>query len=149
MNRTTILLEEILDAPPDVVWRALSEPELVARWLGPNTMRAVVGDRFTVRPGGPAGDAPVSCEILELKPNERLAYRWRAGAPDAPDALDTIVSWIIEPAPGGGTRLRLIHDGFPIVVEQPRSGAEVVDLVRRRPSAAGARCCVRSLPWAA
>jgi uncharacterized protein YndB with AHSA1/START domain len=149
MTQEAIILDEALDAPPELVWRALTEPDLLARWLAPNDIRAIVGERFTLRPDGAVGQRPIECEVLEAEPPERLSYRWRGGEPGAPDALDTVVTWIIEPAPGGGSRLRLIHDGFPIVVEQPARTAEVVDLAARRASRIQARYTTRSLAWAA
>jgi len=149
MSREAIILDEALDAPPDLVWRALTEPGILARWLGPNDIRAIVGERFTLHPGGAVGGEPIDCEVLEAEPPERLSYRWRGGEPGAPEALDTVVTWIIEPTADGGTRLRLIHDGFPIVVEQPQRTAEVVDLASRRASRIQARNSMRSLAWAA
>ena len=57
MSRDAIILDTALDAPPEAVWRALTEPALMARWLAAGDIRAVVGERFTLRPGGPAGEA--------------------------------------------------------------------------------------------
>ena len=147
MSRDTIILDEAIGAPPERVWRALTEPDLLARWLAPNDIRAIVGERFTLRPGGAIGQQPIDCEVLEAEPPERLSYRWRGGEPGPPDALDTVVTWIIEPTADGGTRLRLIHDGFPIVVGQPARTAEVVELASRRQTQA--RYSARSLAWAA
>ena len=112
-----IVLDAALDAPPPLVWRALTEPALLARWLAPNDIKAEVGRRFTVRPDGPIGAAPIDCEVLAIEPERLLSYRWRGGEGDA--ALDTVVTWVLEPTAEGGTRLRLVHDGFPIVLDQP------------------------------
>jgi uncharacterized protein YndB with AHSA1/START domain len=129
-----ILIEARLDEPPALVWRALTEPELMARWLGEGDVEAVVGRRFVVRPGGAAGQAPVDCEVVEAEPERLLSYRWRADG-EGTAALDTVVTWILEPTAEGGTRLRLVHDGFPIVVEQEG---------RTRESAAAATLSARS-----
>ncbi|HWC70499.1 MAG TPA: SRPBCC family protein [Actinomycetota bacterium] len=46
-----VLTERAFDAPRELVYRAFTEPELLARWLGPHgyTMRI---DRFELRDGG-------------------------------------------------------------------------------------------------
>jgi uncharacterized protein YndB with AHSA1/START domain len=119
MSQDAIILETDLDAPPHAVWRALTEPALVARWLAANDISPEPGARFTVRPDGPLGEAPVDCEVVEAEPHRLLSYRWRAGRGDT--VLDTVVTWVLDPTPDGGTRLRLVHDGFPIVLEQPRA----------------------------
>jgi uncharacterized protein YndB with AHSA1/START domain len=146
MTMDAIIIEAALDAPPERVWRVLTEPALVARWLGVNDIRAVVGERFDVKPGGPAGDAPIACEVLEADPHRRLSYRWRGGDGEAA-VLDTVVTWILEPTAEGGTRLRLVHDGFPIVVQQ------LAATPGREPPHArlttGANDNARSLKWAA
>jgi uncharacterized protein YndB with AHSA1/START domain len=148
-----IILEAALDEPPELVWRALTEPELMARWLAPNDIRAEVGRRFTIRPDGAIGAAPIDCEVIEVDPHRLLSYRWRGGEGEAV-ALDTVVTWVLDPTPEGGTRLRLVHDGFPILVEQlaPIFGpsCSIVDLARRRRKPlTHASQTQRSLKWAA
>ncbi|MDR3511301.1 MAG: SRPBCC domain-containing protein [Caulobacteraceae bacterium] len=131
-----IILEAALDAPPDLVWRALTEPELMARWLGASDIEAKVGRCFTVRPDGPVGEAPIACEVLEAEPGRMLSYRWRATAPGEAAALDTVVTWVLEPTAEGGTRLRLVHDGFPVVLQGAirgqGAGVSTMSAVRRR-----------------
>jgi len=45
----SISLKYDLPHPPAKVWRALTEPELLAAWLMANDMRALVGHRFTFK----------------------------------------------------------------------------------------------------
>jgi uncharacterized protein YndB with AHSA1/START domain len=108
----TIIQDYDLDAPPHQVWRALTEPELLAAWLGPNDIRAEVGQRFRVETA-PGTDAPVECEVLEVEPNRTLTYSWREARESGP-ALESEVTWIITPRFDGGTHLRLVHDGFAL-----------------------------------
>lgn len=146
MTTDAIILETALDQPPELVWRALTEPALVARWLGVSDIRAIVGERFAVKPGGPAGEAPVDCEVLEADPNHLLSYRWRSEGAGEATVLDTVVTWILEPTAEGGTRLRLVHDGFPIVVRQP---ATTPARERAHARLTCANDNARSLKWAA
>ncbi|MGH3319231.1 MAG: SRPBCC family protein [Streptosporangiaceae bacterium] len=105
----TIRLDEFLPHPPAKVWRALTEADLLARWLMPNDFKPVVGHRFTFRAEPiPSADfdGVVHCEVLALERERMLRIGWRGGA-----GLDTTVTWRLEPE-GRGTRLFLEHDGF-------------------------------------
>jgi uncharacterized protein YndB with AHSA1/START domain len=105
----TIDLTFELDASADKVWRALTTPALLARWLGPNDIEPVVGARFTVKPGPAANDnAEVACEVLTLEPGRLLRLSWREGA----EAIDSVVTFALTDRADGGVRLRLTHEGF-------------------------------------
>ena len=93
------------------VWRALTEPELLAAWLMSTDMRPLVGQGFTfkARPT-PWWDGIVHCEVLEIDLHKRLRYSWRSGPETSP--LDTVVTWTLTPTTSGGTRLALEQSGF-------------------------------------
>jgi uncharacterized protein YndB with AHSA1/START domain len=89
----------------------------VARWMKmPSAgFEAVKGKRFTFQttPAG-AWDGVIHCEVLEVTPNERLAFAWKGGHESNVgygSRLDTVVTWILSRAEHG-TRLRLVHSGF-------------------------------------
>ncbi|MFI7430624.1 SRPBCC domain-containing protein [Micromonospora sp. NPDC049836] len=107
-ERATVSVDQFLAHPPRKVWRALTDSDLLARWLMPNDFRPVPGHRFTFRttPRPRQGfDGVVHCEVLELDEPRRLRWAWRGGR------LDTVVSWSLVPE-GRGTRLFLEHSGF-------------------------------------
>lgn len=106
----TIVVEYDLPHPPTKVWRALTEPALLATWLMPNDFSAKVGHRFTFK-AAPIRDwdGTVRCEVLEVEPHQRLAYSWHGGVGDW--AIDTVVRWTLVPTPRG-TALTLEHSGF-------------------------------------
>jgi uncharacterized protein YndB with AHSA1/START domain len=107
-DRRTIRVDEFYPHPPAKVWRALVEPELLAKWLMPSDFAAVVGHRFTFttapRPNVDF-DGIVHCEVLAVEPERLLRFSWCGGH------LDTTVTWTLAPE-GRGTRLFLEHDGF-------------------------------------
>jgi uncharacterized protein YndB with AHSA1/START domain len=111
-NAQTQSISQVYDLPfpPAKVWRALTEPALLARWLMSTDMRAEVGQSFsfTTEPT-PWWDGVVHCEVLELEREKRLSYTWRSGPESSP--LDTVVTWTLTPTPEG-TRLALEHSGF-------------------------------------
>jgi uncharacterized protein YndB with AHSA1/START domain len=94
---------------PAKVWRALTEPALVAQWLLPSGIEAKPGHRFQFQaPALPHWDGIVQSEVLALEPGKKLAYAWNTGGPQG---LDTQVIWTLVPI-AGGTRLSLEHAGF-------------------------------------
>lgn len=100
----TITCDTFLPHPPAAVWRALTDPELHARWWAAGDVKPVVGHRFTLDMGE-FGDQP--CEVTEVDEQRLLAYRFAEGS------LDTTITWRLEPE-GTGTRLFLTHAGFDL-----------------------------------
>ena len=114
-----LVLDFDLEASMDQVWRALTEPALLAAWLAPGAVKPVLG-------------GPIDCELLEAQPPSRLRYAWRGQ--EGSGLSDTEVCFELAPNTVGGVRLRLTHSGLA-----PASGvaasAPVVSLAgfRRRP----------------
>lgn len=99
---TVIQLDHFYAHPPAAVWRALTDPQLHARWWAAGDVRPVVGHRFELDMG-PWGKQP--CEVLAVEPERLFRYRF------AVRTLDTIITWRLA-AEGSGTRLTLTHEGF-------------------------------------
>jgi uncharacterized protein YndB with AHSA1/START domain len=97
----TVVVECDLLEPPEKVWRALTEPELVAEWLAPDE------DTADER-------APIECEVIEVRPNRLVRYSWRDGgaAGDEDAGRDSIVTFELARTAAGGTHLRIIHTAF-------------------------------------
>ncbi|MDX8439576.1 SRPBCC family protein [Mesorhizobium australafricanum] len=133
-----------LPDPPEKVWRALTEPELLAAWMMPNDMKPEAGRRFAF--AGP--DAPIECEVLEAEPGKLLRYSWRErpGAKDAGQlpCFDSIVTFTLARTASGGTHLSIVHDGFVAVAEPvlaiAGAGCGISLHARRNPAAANAPC---------
>lgn len=107
----SIALQYEFPQPPEKVWRALTEPEMLSAWLMATEGRPLPGQAFTFRSEPtPWWDGIVRCEVLESEPPRRLRYSWRSGPESSP--LDTVVTWTLTPTPSGGTRLALEHSGF-------------------------------------
>jgi uncharacterized protein YndB with AHSA1/START domain len=106
----SIVVEYDLPHPPAKVWRALTEPALLASWLMENDFAPVVGHRFTFK-SHPIGDwdGTVRCEVLEVEAPKRLVYSWRGGS--GAREINTVVRWTLQ-VTARGTHLSLEHSGF-------------------------------------
>jgi uncharacterized protein YndB with AHSA1/START domain len=112
-----IVVDEVFPHAPEVVWKTLTTPELMGRWLSMKAtgFEPTRGKRFTYQTT-PAGewDGVIQCEVLEVIANERLAYTWRGGHEanvGYGSRLETVVTWTLSKVEAG-TRLRLVHSGF-------------------------------------
>jgi uncharacterized protein YndB with AHSA1/START domain len=109
-ERTSIEVDEFLPHPPAKVWRALTEPELLARWMMPNDFKPVAGHRFTfaTAPIPDIGfDGTIACQVLDIDEERLLRISWGGGG------LDTTVTWRLVPE-GRGTRMFIEHAGFDL-----------------------------------
>jgi uncharacterized protein YndB with AHSA1/START domain len=103
-----ISFEFDLPHAPEKVWRAITDPELLAEWLLPVTGLTIErGAEFTLQaPPKPGWDGTVNCRLLAIETNRKLSYTWVVG-----DFIDTIVTFTLTPA-ASGTHLLLVQSGF-------------------------------------
>jgi len=107
---TDVFATEVdLPAPPAEVFRHLTEPAAMIRWMGQHaTLKPVPGGAFEIDING----VPVRGQYLEIDPPHRVLVSWGvAGNPSMPPGA-TEVEFTLTPTPAG-TRLRLIHRGLP------------------------------------
>lgn len=115
-----IVVDETFPHAPETIWRALTTGELIGRWLmQPENFQPVEGTHFSykTKPAG-AWDGTIRCEVLQVVPNQRFAYAWRGGDErnvGYGSKLDTVVTWTLAPVQGG-TRVRLVHSGFVLPI---------------------------------
>ncbi|MBN7761294.1 SRPBCC domain-containing protein [Nitratireductor aquibiodomus] len=96
-----VVVERALSHPPEKVWRALTQPHLIAEWLMKNDFAPRVGHRFSLT----ADWGGVDCVVEEIEPHRTLSYAW-----DTKDLRST-VTWTLTPT-AGGTLLRMEQEGF-------------------------------------
>ena len=99
-----VVFECALDAPPEKVWRALTIPEYLERWLKP------------VR--------EIDLTVLTSEENKSLTYRWReCGQGAISGAEDSIVTFELTPTTDGGTWFKLTHAPIAVPVAANRNAS--------------------------
>ena len=108
----TIRIDQYLPYAPARVWKVLTDPILIAKWLMPNDFQLEVGQHFTfhtppippVQFGG-----IVYCEVLAFEVERRLRYSWVDRGEE--NGLNSVVTWRLVPEEDG-THLYMEHEGF-------------------------------------
>jgi uncharacterized protein YndB with AHSA1/START domain len=109
----SVIVEREIAYPPEKIWRALTQPHLIAEWLMKNDFKPAVDHRFTLH-----GDwGSVDCRVLEVEPGRALSYTWDAMG------LESVVTWTLTPT-ATGTHLRMEQAGFRADQEQAYQGAK-------------------------
>jgi len=110
----SVIVEREIAHPPEKIWRALTQPHLIAEWLMNNDFAPVVGHSFKFS----ADCGSVDCRVGTVEPNRSLAYSWDAMG------LESTVTWTLVPS-GSGTLLRMEQAGFRRDQEQAYQGAKI------------------------
>ena len=108
-----VVVERELAHSPERVWRALTQPHLIAEWLMTNDFEPVVDHRFNFR----ADWGSVDCQVMAVEPHKTLSYTWGAYG------LGSVVTWTLTPT-STGTHLRMEHTGFGKDQQQFYQGAK-------------------------
>ena len=118
---SAISFELELRHPPEKVWRALTNPDSLAKWLLPiveSETRVETGARFTFQAQPqPGWDGTVKCRVIESELLKRLSYGWVVG-----ETLDTVVTFTLA-ATATGTKLSMVQSGFTPEQKQNFGGA--------------------------
>jgi uncharacterized protein YndB with AHSA1/START domain len=109
----SVVVEREFPFPPEKIWRALTQPQLIEAWLMKNDFKPVVDHRFKLS----ADWGSVDCQVLAVEPNKILSYTWGAFG------LGSVVTWTLR-ASGNGTHLRMEQSGFPPNHPQYYEGAK-------------------------
>jgi uncharacterized protein YndB with AHSA1/START domain len=109
----SVVVEREVPFPPEKIWRALTQPQLIEEWLMKNDFKPVVDHRFNLRADWGAVDG----QVLAVEPNKTLSYTWAAYG------LASVVTWTLTPT-SKGTHLRMEQSGFRPDQKQAYHGAK-------------------------
>lgn len=110
---TGIELRRHLPAPPEEVFRAWTDPELMSQWMTLGTATASVdlrvGGAFTLVMSGEGMTIEQTGEYLEVEPPHLLVFTWRSPFTGG-EPSEVTVRLTSE---GSGTELVLVHQQLP------------------------------------
>ena len=92
----SVVVECELPDPPEKVWRALTEADLVAEWLTSDESE------------------PIEREVVLEEPPRLLRLAWRDGRD-----VESLVTFELERTSTGGTNLRVVHTGISQAANTP------------------------------
>lgn len=102
----TVVIEREMAHPPEKVWRALTQPHLIAEWLMESDFQPIAGHKFTLRrQPRPDVRVEIDCAVLAIEPQRSLSYSWNAYG------LESVVTFTLAPTPSG-TVVRMEQTGF-------------------------------------
>lgn len=113
-------IDRLVDASPERVYEAWTDPEQMKRWFAPKPFRLVVftmdfrvGGRFEMAMRGPTGeDFPFAGTYRTIEPPRKL--EWSGEFAEGPvDQMTTTVEFVAE---GGKTRVKA-HQRFFVMTE--------------------------------
>jgi uncharacterized protein YndB with AHSA1/START domain len=112
-----VTIERVVPAPPKAVFEAWLDPEALRRFMWPEPGARVtraesdarVGGKFLVVMHVGGRDLPHHGEYLEIERYTRLVFTWRSHLAGE----GSRVTLRFTEAPGGHTKLTLVHTGLP------------------------------------
>lgn len=104
----SLIIEQEYNAPLELVWRALTEAELLQKWyFNISEFKPEVGFKFQFEGGKEDDRYTHLCEVMEVIPNKKLKYSWSY---EGYTGL-SFVTFELFPD-GEKTKLRLTHEGL-------------------------------------
>jgi uncharacterized protein YndB with AHSA1/START domain len=102
--------EIVIDAPLEVVWGIVTEPEHVGRWFSNSA-------DIDLRPGGEAiltweEHGSFRARVEKVEPPHLFSFRWARPADTEPGAGNSTLVEFSLSAEDEGTRLRVVESGF-------------------------------------
>ena len=124
--------EILIEAPVDVVWGVVTEPEQIKRWFTDAADLDVrPGGNGTLRWDAKATNDPATAHLRveAVEPPHRFAFRWDFPEDAEPGPDNSLLVEFTLVAEGDSTRLRLVESGF----DAARSPGRRQGAVHRRP----------------
>ena len=126
--------EILIEAPPEVVWAVITEPEHVGRWFSDSAA-------IDLRPGGELTltwdeHGAVYWRVETVDPPNFVSYHWlrgehdRPGGSELPAGSSTLVEFSLH-AEGEGTRLHVVESGFAQLAGSDEENAKEAEEHRR------------------
>ena len=103
--------EVVIDAPVEVVWRTITEPDQIKQWFADRV-------ELDLKPGGHGllvfGDQDDPLVIETVEPPTRFSFRWNHPAGQKPAAGNSMLVEFTLAGEGERTRLRVVETGHEL-----------------------------------
>ena len=104
--------EVVIDAPVEVVWRTITEPEQIRQWFADRV-------ELELAPGGRGlmgfEDRAVPLVVEAVEPPTRFSFRWNHPADEEPAAGNSTLVEFTLVGESGRTRLRVVESGVALL----------------------------------
>lgn len=111
-----LVVEEILNAPVNRVWNAITDKDEMKRWYFDFAeFKPIVGFEFQFYGGTEEKQFLHLCKIIEVFPDQKLSYSWRY---DGYTGNSVVIFELFEE--GEQTRLKLTHEGLETFPSETR-----------------------------
>ena len=104
--------EVVIDAPVEVVWRTITEPEQIRQWFADRV-------ELELEPGGRGlmgfEDRAFPLVVEALEPPTRFSFRWNHPAGEQPAAGNSTLVDFMLVGEGERTRLRVVESGLELL----------------------------------
>jgi uncharacterized protein YndB with AHSA1/START domain len=115
---STLAVRKIIQATPEKLFTAWTQPEQLKKWWGPASVICVdaevdlrIGGRYRIGNQLPDGTILwITGEFQVIEPPHKLVYTWRMGPEAQPAELVTVS---FEPRPAGATEVIVVHERIP------------------------------------
>lgn len=127
-----LILEKIVDAPRDLIWRCWTDPKHLVHWFTPKPWLTteckidlrVGGEFYTLMKSPDGGDFPNRGVYLEIVPNEKLVFT-DAYTPGWEPTENPFFTAIVELADAGNGKTKYTARGRHWSVENCKKHAEM------------------------
>jgi uncharacterized protein YndB with AHSA1/START domain len=112
MPDLTISREVVIEAPADVVWRTITEPDQMSQWFADRVDLVIEPGAHGYMQFGDQG-GPVVVEVVD--PPNRFSFRWNYPPGEEPvPGNSMLVEFTLTPEGGERTRLRIVESGHEL-----------------------------------
>jgi uncharacterized protein YndB with AHSA1/START domain len=104
--------EIVIEAPVDVVWRTITEPDLITQWFADRV-------ELEMKPGGQGymgfGEQGGPVVVEAVDPPTRFSFRWNHPSGEEPIAGNSMLVEFTLESVGEGTRLRVVESDVDLL----------------------------------
>ncbi|HWF32446.1 MAG TPA: SRPBCC domain-containing protein [Solirubrobacteraceae bacterium] len=125
---TSVEREIFIEAPPEIVWGVITEPEQISSWFSDDAdiePRSGMDGTLTWKPGGRGGeveaDLVVPIRVVDAEPFRRFSFRWNHQQGVEPDESNSALVEFRLIEEDGATRLKVVESGIDAVAHDVES----------------------------